>query len=327
MARLDKRRVWALTGSFLISVFLMYYISGQEKTEVERKVVLHIKAPEGMSVVGGPERRIRVRLSGSKNGLAVLPSEDLDATHVIEKVSKAGKYSFQLRDGDIDLPHPGISVTDIRPSVITVTLDEVVKKQLAVKANVVGSPAAGYVVQFDRIVTDPNAAVIKGPRSKLAKKEIVLTDAIDVVGRIRSFRIRVPLKYSSQYSVESSEVIDVFVPIIQQGQRRIISDVPIFVLNDSGSEFRAEIKQPTIELAVKGTEKVLQRVDSKSIKAYVDVTGLTSGDYQLPVIINFEDGLSLSQEVPVVDVSISKKDQKVLSSGLANDIAPAQEVQ
>ena len=321
MVKLDNRKLWALLGSFLITLFLIYYISGVESTVVERRVKLNIVAPEGMTVLGGPFRQIKVRLSAPKNVLSILSTEELTAEHKITNVTKAGKYSFQVRKNEINLPHHGIKVDDVRPEVVTVTLDEVVKKKLSVRANIIGVP-----VDFDSIVTDPTAAVVKGPKSKIAKKEIILTDVIDVVGRIRSFRVRVPLKYNSQYSVDSSETIDVFIPIVQEGITREIKDVTISVLQSSASNFSINVDPGIVSIPVKGPEKVVQRLEGKSIKAYVDVTALSRGDYRLPLMLRLPNDVSLVRDVPVINVSIDDKTEKMIPAMTADILPSASEV-
>lgn len=292
--------------SFILTLGLFYYISGEESVDIERKAVLRLEAPEGMTIIGGPEREITVTLSAPRNLLSLIGGEELGATHTIEGVVNPGDYSFTLRDYDIALPRAGIRVTDIQPRTLTVTLDQVITKKLFVKANIVGEPAAGYAVDFANILKDPNAAVVKGPKRHLEKKKYILTDTIDVVGRIRSFRIRVPLKYSSQYSVDSKELIDVFVPLKQQAHKKTFEGVSINVLNANLSSYYVTIEPSTLALTLKGPKELIEGLDKNKILAYVNVTKLTRGEYQLPLMLNLPSEVSLEGDVPIVKVTIEE---------------------
>ena len=326
MVKLDKNQILLLIASFVLSIGLFYYISGEESVEIEKRLYLKIVPPQGMTILGGPRRVIKVTLSAPRNVLALLGTHKLIATHEIRDVKKAGDYSFGLRDRDINLPQSGIKVVDIVPKRITVSLNEVISKKLLVKANIVGEPATGYVVDYDNILKDPNAALVKGPQSKLDEKKFILTDAIDVVGRIRSFRIRVPLKYSSQYTVVSKELIDVFIPIRQEGFDAVIDTIQVNVLDAPSNNFFVTVDPATIELPLKGPEKVLNNIDKKRILAYIDVTELSRGEYQLPLMLSLPPEISLSGDVPIIKVVIEKAMEELpVVPAIPADIAQKEE--
>jgi len=306
LVKFDKNKLWILIASFILSVGLFYYISGEESVEIENRVFLKIIPPKGMTILGGPRRIVKVSLSAPRNILALLGTHKLIATHVISGVKKAGEYSFSLREGDINLPRPDIKVVDIMPRLITISLDEVISKKLLVKANIVGEPAEGYVVDENNILKDPTAALVKGPQSRLDGKKFILTDSIDVVGHIRSFRIRVPLKYSSQYTVVSKELIDVFVPIRQEEFKKVIKDIPVNILNAPSNNYFVTVDPPLTELFLKGSEKVLNKLDKKGILAYIDVTELSRGEYQLPLMLSLPSEISLSGDIPIIKVVIEE---------------------
>jgi len=324
LVKLDKSKFGLLLASFILSVGLFYYVSGEENIEIEKRVFLKIISPKEITILGGPRRVVKVTLSAPRNVLALIGSQVLISEHTIQGVKNAGEYTFSLRERDIQMPHSGIKVTEISPKVITVTLDEVVTKKLLVKAQIVGDAASGYTVDYDAILKDPTAALVEGPKSKLEKKKFILTDAIDVVGRIRSFRIRVPLKYSSQYSVVSKELIDVFVPLKQEGFEKVIEKVLISVLYEAASNYFVTVEPSIIDVPIKGPEKVLQKIDKKDIIAYIDVTELSRGKYKLPLMINFPPEVSLSGEVPVINVVIDEKMKELIPSIVA-DLAAKEE--
>jgi len=311
-------------ASVILSIGLMYYISGEESVEIEKRVYLRIVPPQGMTVIGGPRREIKVTLSARRNVLTLLSTQKIVAQHRIRGVVKSGEYSFSLRAHDIDVPHPAISVIDITPKVVTVSLDEVVTKKLLVKANIVEEPAIGYAVDYDNILLDPTAALVKGPKSKLENKKFILTDDIDVVGRMRSFRTRVSLRYSAQYSLASKELIDVFVPIRQESIEKIVESVSINVLQNSSSDYFVTIDPIVINVPLKGPETIVQKIDKKDILAYINVSELSRGEYQLPLMLTLPPEVSLASDVPVITVNIDEKMKKIMSSPSA--VTPSTEL-
>lgn len=325
LAKPDKKKfLGLLISSFVLSVFLFYYISGEESIEVDRDVVVTLVSPSGMTILGGPQREVSVTLSASRNVLAVLSATTLTAEHIIDGVEKAGEYSFALRDRDIDLPHGNIKVANIEPKVIAVTLDKVVTKKMMVKVAVVGDPASGYVVDHDSILKDPTAALLKGPKSVLEEMQYVLTEPIDVIGRIRSFRIRVPLKNSPHYSVESKNSIDVFIPLRQEGFSKTLEHVPVNVLHSASSNFVVSIKPVMVDIPLKGTEKTIAALEKKNIRAYIDITELSRGEYQLPLMLSLPSEVALDGEVPVITVTIEEKMKEIVPS-ISPDMQPGQE--
>ncbi|MBU1862981.1 MAG: hypothetical protein KKH94_04865 [Candidatus Omnitrophica bacterium] len=314
MVKLDKNKFGLLIASFILSVSLFYYISGEESVEIEKRVFLRIIPSKGITILGGPRREIKVTLSAPRNMLSSLSTHKLIAQHRIREVKNAGEYSFGVRESDINLPHGGVKVVDIKPKVITVSLDEVVTKKLLVKAHIVGEPAASYTVDYDNILKDPTAALVKGPKSRLEKKKFILTDSIDVVGRIRSFRIRVPLKYSSQYSVVSKESIDVYIPLKQEGFQKVVENIPVHVLYSASSDFFVTINPTVITVPLKGPEKILAKLGKDDLLAYIDITSLSRGEYQLPLMMNLPPEVSLAQEVPIINVNIEEKIKELIPS-------------
>jgi YbbR domain-containing protein len=305
---------------------LYLYIAGEESIEVERNVVFSVSPPEGMTLVGGNVRQVKVLLSAPRNVLALITTETLEGACEIGDAVESGNYSFDLQERDFKIPHHGIKIVDINPKRLTVTLDEVKTKKLSVKANIVGEPAEGYRIDFENIFIDPTAALVKGPQSVLIETDEILTDAIDVVGRVRSFRIRVPLRKSSQYEVESKELIDVMVPIKQEGFERVIENVSINVMHAAIKNFSVTVDPSTVDLKLKGPKNILTKLEKKNLLAYVNVSELSRGEYQLPLMLSVPSEITLVGDVPIIKVVIEDTRQKLnIVPSIPSEIVPQEE--
>ena len=120
--------------SFVLSIGLFYYISGEERIEIKKTVLVEITAPEGMTIIGGLEREVKVTLTASRNVLSLLGAQRIIASHKISDVNNAGQYSFSIREKDIKLPQGEISVTNIDPKSLTITYSSSIKNTPAATA-------------------------------------------------------------------------------------------------------------------------------------------------------------------------------------------------
>lgn len=311
MARPDKSSLFLLIASFIISIFLYVYIAGETSIEIERVVHLSIVAPEEMTIIEGTEHEIQVLLSAPRNILALLGSEPLAMEYSLSDVAGPGKYTFDLLEKDIRLPRGGIKIVSINPKRLTVTVDGVITKKMTVQAKIVGDPADGHYVDYDNIFIDPTAAIIKGPESILSEMETVSTNPIDVVGRVRPFRVRVRLAASLHYEIESKEDIDVMIPIKPQGHEKIFENIPVHVMNTTINNFAVSIFPSTVTVTLKGPKNILEKLDKKNLLAYVNVSALSRGGYQLPLMLSVPSDVTLVGDVPVISVTIEEGLKKI----------------
>jgi YbbR domain-containing protein len=326
LVRLDKNKLLLLISSFIISIFLYVFITGEQSIEGERIVTFEVSPPEGMVLIGGNARPVKLLLSAPRNIFALVATADFSGSYVIDDKVEAGNYSFDISERDFDLPHRGVKIVDINPQRLTVTLDEVKVKKLNVKANIVGEPAEGYRIDFDNISIDPTATLVKGPHSVLLETETIMTEPINVVGRSRSFRSRVSLQASKEYEVQSEEPIEVMVSIKQEGFERVIENVSINVMHAATKNFSVSVEPSTIHLKLKGPKNILTKLDKKNVLAYVNVAELSRGEYQLPLMVYVHPDVSLVGDVPIVKVVIEESMEKMkVAPSLLPDIAQPEE--
>lgn len=301
-------RDWLLKViTFFLAVGLWNYAVGEERIEVTRTVPLHIevKNPQ-MSVFRVSTDNVQVTMNAPRALLSDITSGKIQVVHEIDSdVKTAGDYSFRLEPREIRLPTPQIRVTKIEPEVIHIKLDELIVKKLIVKPNFVGEPAIGYKLNQDEIQLDPNALLIEGPKGQLEKLDGINTEKIDLVGRIRSFRRTVSLDLPPNVKPLSEVLIDVFVPIKEEAEEKNFENIGVKVLQNSG-EIKAEVKPSSVSFQLKGAHRQIQRLAPENILAFVDVTGLRSGEHEIPLKIILPEDVSLVKDPPIVKVVVKK---------------------
>ena len=88
-------------------------------------------------------------------------------------------------------------------------------------------------------------------------------------------------------------------------------DIPIGFENLDTSKYTALAKSADstkVTVVVKGVETLLNKVESGSIKAYVDLSSLEEGTWEVPVMVEGSDvKLNYSSRTTKVEVVIRKK--------------------
>lgn len=302
---------WVLKVVSLILAFgLWYYALGEEGIEVKRTLPLEIRVENSqISLLKSSAKHIKVTLSAPRSLLSQMTSGEMTAAHVIGNEAKsAGDYSFRLQPREIQLPTPQIRIVKIEPEVIEVTLDELIVQKLAVKPNFVGEPSFGYTMSEEEIQMDPDAILIEGPRGKIEKLDAVKTEALDLVGRIRSFRRTVSLDLPPNVKPLSEAVVDIYVPIKEEFNEKSFEEVDVKVIRSTDAKEKITVEPEKISFVLKGSVRQLEKLSPEKIVAYLDLSEYDDGEYVVPVQLVLPEDVTLSGDEPVeVAVTIKKR--------------------
>ncbi len=296
-------------AALILAIGLWNYAVGEEKVQITRTVPLHIEVQNpNISVLSVSDENLQVTLAAERNLLNDMTSEEIKAIHVVGKeVGKAGQYSFRIEMREIKLPKSQIQVVDIKPEVIQITLDEVIVEKLKVKPNFVGEPAFGYKVTENEIQLDPNEILIKGPKGEIKKFENILTEPIDLVGRIRGFRQTFAVELPQKLQPLSESLIDVQVPIHEEFEEKPFTDIPFKVLTSPESNYWFELKPSKVSFVLSGSKRQLEKLKPDTILAYVDLSKLAPGEQDISVVVVLPEDVTLKDKIPVVHATIRKK--------------------
>lgn len=293
--------------SLLLAIGLWFYAVGEESIEVNRTIPLEIKVENNqVSLLKSSVRYLRVTLAAPRNLLSDLTSKDIKAIHEIKSTVKtAGEYSFRLLPSDIDLPSPQIRVVNIFPETAQVTLDELIVQKVKIKPRLAGDPAFGYKVKEDKIEIDPNTILLEGPKGQLEKLASVLTEKIDLIGRIRSFRQTVGVSLPSNVKALSQATVDIFIPIKEEFGEKQYDAIPLKVMQKPTQRVDVSLDKQEIAVTLKGSQLQLEKLSEEKPLAYLDVTELGAGEHEVDVQMVLPEDVSLKEPV-IIRVHISK---------------------
>ncbi|MGB7203077.1 MAG: CdaR family protein [Pyrinomonadaceae bacterium] len=160
---------------------------------------------------------VDIVLSGDKRKLEQLNKNDLTATLDLTDVPPGDRVvSLTPENVYVNLP-PGIKLSEIQPGRIAVNLEAVEEKELEVRSETKGSPAAGFEV-YASVVSPPRVKV-RGPASVIRTLDSVETAKIDLAGKKSDFTAQqIALNVANPKATVFNTVVDVFFRI---GERRV----------------------------------------------------------------------------------------------------------
>src|SRR5215213_7912220 len=203
--------------SLAIALVLWLVVTGQNQPVTAHvNVQLNFIRPQALEISNDPPRTVDVMLTGSRNKLDDLTSLDLVATVDISD-QRAGERILRLADkAQISLPQ-GVKVDAFQPSAIPVRLEPIVERQVVIEPKLEGKPVEG----FDVYAVQPSkgSVTVRGPESRVAGLQKVLTESIWLAGHKESFT-------ASNVAIDVPDPkIDLLDPVVnvnvEIGERRI----------------------------------------------------------------------------------------------------------
>lgn len=298
---------WLKLVSLGLAIGFWFYVVGEESIEITKTVPLEVISPsEKLSVVKSSTYFLETTLQAPRNLISAFPSMNISASHKIEGTQKPGEYSFTVSYNDFSLPAPTIRIVKIFPTVITVTLDEMIVKKLPVQVETAGEAAFGYRVDEGQIELDPNAVLVEGPKEALEKMDMIKTEPVQLVGRVRSFRRTVKIQQPNGIRVIGDGITEVQIPVKAEYAEKELTDVPVKPLGTPVANHYPVLEESQVSVVLKGPRALVDKLASQDFLAYVNVEDLKEGVHQLPVSFVLPADIVLKNDPPAVPVEIKK---------------------
>jgi len=302
---------WRLkTIASILAVVAYYAIRGATSYEVvyETPVVVNVDDP-GVALLDKDPKSVQITFRGAPEDLRRIDQKQLRVLMRPKPTGPAGYERITLSPRDVE-GASGARVERIAPTTVTLFFDRQEEKDVSVQKPVaVGTPLVGHV----EIDYTPKTVKITGPRQRLREQDTLTTEPVDVDGRIASFTRKVKVLPPSNTwlaKIKPSE-IRVDVRIVTESMEKTLERVPVLVLSDPLAEARRVKPDPAdVKLTLSGRADVVEKAAAGTLAAYVDVRGLASGRYELPIrpLLPVVSDLrcELEPKVATVDVDIQK---------------------
>ena len=162
---------------------------------------------------------------------------------------------------------------------------------------------------MDKITTTPETISIAGSEEALKKLEDngntleIPGELINVDGINSDLEANVKLsallteEEDLKIPEEVGQSVAVKVSILPYGSREYDLKADAIQVQGLSSDLRVSYNKEKISIRVKGTEANLNALKVEDIKAVIDLTGKTAGEYTLPVTITLPEGYEQVEEV------------------------------
>jgi YbbR domain-containing protein len=270
-------KVVALTCASL----LWLTVAGEHIVERNLRVPVEFRnLPQQLELVGDPPESVDVRLRGSSALLSRLDPGEVVAVVDLQQ-ARPGSRLFHIRPEEVRSPY-GVEVAQVIPGTLGIELERLARRVVPVIAPTEGDPAAGFVV--GPITAEPATVEIAGPESRVKKLANATTEPITVTGARENVRdvVAVGLIDSAVRLVKPQDVT-VIVEVLPAPIERELRGVLVRARNLGNGLAAPKISPGSVRLLVRGRREALAGVETETVDAFVDLTGLGPGQYSLRV--------------------------------------------
>lgn len=170
-------RNWPIKGAALFLALMLYVaVQLQQPVTTSFDVTLNVQLPPGRALMTKLPK-VHAQISGKGSQILKLRSLAGDITRRVPDTLTASTWSIYLDPTDVELALPkgaDVRVMEIRPSVITIALDSVARKNVRIVPLVTVVPESAQFLQGG-LSFSPTVARLVGPEAILAAIESVTT--------------------------------------------------------------------------------------------------------------------------------------------------------
>jgi YbbR domain-containing protein len=267
-----------------LATVLWLTVAGEHVVERSLRVPLAVRnLPGTLEIVGDLPAAVDVRVRGSSAQLSRIdPSEVvamLDLTN-----ARTGSRLFHLRTDEVRVPY-GIEVAQVMPPTLSLSVEKSVRRTVPIVPATDGDPAPGFVV--GRMLAEPSTVEIVGPESRVREITSATTEPLEIEGKSDRVRDVVTVGVGDS-SVRLAQPLSatVVVEVVPAPIEREVAGVPVHWRNLGTGLASPRITPEVAKVTIRGQRAALTAVNPDSIDAFVDLTGLGPGHYNLKVQVD-----------------------------------------
>lgn len=210
-----------------------------------------------------------------------------------------GKKKIKLTTSNLNSP-PSISVKNIEPEYLELTIDELGRKLVMVEVLVKGKPEKGF--SLAKIECNERVYLI-GPKEEISLISKVNTESLSLANLRDSVTKRVKVIAPDIENMKvKPESVSVFVKIEKESARLFLG-VKLKISAPKG--IKVKVTPEEAQIAVAGPTGKIQNLKTSDIKATIKITNQSKGVQKLPAEIELPAGITLVKcEPQYFDVEI-----------------------
>lgn len=289
--------------SLALGILIWFLAVGTDQMDVSMRVPIEIlNLPKNLIIYNQYQKDISVILRGPRGIIQEVrnrpPSLTLD-------LSGAKPDTIVLNTENLTFPLPsGISILRMQPASITLSIDELVERQIPITAVTEGSVAEGYLLK--EVTLNPDKIFVSGPASLIIQTQSLKTYMINLSGLNHSTTLPVHLDLSPEFMDLIGETTVVAKLVVgDKFSKKKIRHIPINI-RESEQEVRVSPESITVTAAI--PEKLISETPVLSMLFRASVNA-EPGDFPrlVPVAVA---GVSVPNHDPIQIISYSPTEVK-----------------
>jgi len=270
--------------ALVLAVLMWGFVASQrrgESTEIKFTTPLVFKnIPSSLEVTSAPVQSVGV-LVGVQRHLGSQVNPNLFQVTIDLSSQLPGELRYSLTDKNVTYnnnPAPqGMAVLQISPSVIPITLEAAVVKEVPIRPRFFGDLATGYTIESIQI--RPPVAKVQGAASQLAKLDHIYTRPLDVQDLDSNVEMLVDLDMSSDLRLapKQENFFHATIKVTRNVSRVLLRDIPVVVENAHNVY---KISTSAVNVYLEGPEEVMRKLDKDKVFAVMDLAKYPPGDYR-----------------------------------------------
>jgi hypothetical protein len=266
--------------SIALAALMWLLVSGERIVERAMRIPLEFtNLPAQLEIVGDAPNVVDVRLRGSSGALSRVATGELVAMLDL-RAARTGRRLFHLTGADVRTPF-GVEVVQIMPGNVSMTFEPSATKVVPVVPAIDGDPAPGYLL--GTVTAEPATVEVVGPVSALGSLTEAITEPIAVTDASAPITETVTVGVPDQsVRLREPQTARVTVQVVPAPVEWAVAAIPVQVRNTGSTT--AEVAPAHVTVHVRGPRETMGS-SAEAFEASIDITGLRSGQYAVPVRI------------------------------------------
>ncbi len=279
--------------ALLLALAAWFAVGSEERTETTLQLVLELtNVPKHLMVTNEIPSQLEVRVQGPRSVIRELTTDKLHK-QIDLSGAKPGTHTELLTPNSLNFPR-GVVVTRIRPSALSIALDQALIRRLEVQPVIKGSPAPGFEV--GEVVLTPKEALVRGPKSDINQLKFINTIPIDINKLSSSITRDVELDFQNlPLTYLDSQPLVAKISIKPKLQTKTFNNI-IVVPNGATGPLRLD--PSNVSITVRGPVTNLEVLRQEDITARINLRNLKAGLYEAKVAVDLPNGLELLKVSP-----------------------------
>jgi len=298
--------------SLLFALFLWYFVVGEDKVDMTVTIPVEIvNLPRELIISNQFKKQLEVTVSGQRSLIRGMTAQHISRTIDLSKASP-GTVVIQNPPDSIPVPR-GLSILRLQPPTITLLLDRLIVKELAIKPALVGQVHKDY--RLDSVTADPPTLEISGPQSILGQEQHLVTSPIDINGLNQSDVKQVSLALKPEIADLIGEpVVAVRLNVFELIKEMEFTGIPIELDLAEGKQTEViyQLLPPTISITTEIPQTMIKATNNirKLFQAGVSPEKLQAGSTELKVLVESPPRakiIAIKPETVILKISETRK--------------------